>query len=74
MQWSKIFDSTAGQRSLLAGLNKPFTPTFFAGPCIRAPIRSNSADPRDEARGAQGLPPVPWGDKPWLPDNQVQPK
>ncbi len=27
-----------------------------------------------EARDAQGLPPVPWGDKPWLPDNQVQPK
>jgi hypothetical protein len=28
----------------------------------------------NEARDAQGLPPVPWGDKPWLPDNQVQPK
>ncbi len=27
----------------------------------------------NEARDAQGLPPVPWGDKPWLPDNQVQP-
>ena len=28
----------------------------------------------NEARDAQGLPPVPWGDKPWLPDNQVQPE
>jgi phage portal protein BeeE len=28
----------------------------------------------NEARDDQGLPPVPWGDKPWLPDNQVQPK
>jgi HK97 family phage portal protein len=28
----------------------------------------------NEARDAQGLPTVPWGDKPWLPDNQVQPK
>ena len=28
----------------------------------------------NEARDAQGLPPVPWGDKPWLPDNQGQPK
>jgi hypothetical protein len=27
----------------------------------------------NEARDAQVLPPVPWGDKPWLPDNQVQP-
>jgi phage portal protein BeeE len=28
----------------------------------------------NEARDGQGLPPVPWGDKPWLPDTQVQPK
>ena len=28
----------------------------------------------NEARDAQGLPAAPWGDKPWLPDNQVQPK
>lgn len=28
----------------------------------------------NEARDAQGLPPVPWGDNPWLPDNQMQPK
>jgi hypothetical protein len=28
----------------------------------------------NEAGDAQGLPPVSWGDKPWLPDNQVQPK
>jgi hypothetical protein len=28
----------------------------------------------NEARDAQSLPPVPWGDKPWLPDNQLQPK
>jgi hypothetical protein len=28
----------------------------------------------NEALDAQGLPPVPWGDRPWLPDNQVQPK
>jgi len=28
----------------------------------------------NEARDAQGLLPVPWGDKPWLPDHQVQPK
>jgi hypothetical protein len=26
------------------------------------------------ARDVQGLPPVPLGDKPRLPDNQVQPK
>jgi hypothetical protein len=26
----------------------------------------------NEAWDAQGLLPVPWGDKPWLPDNQVQ--
>jgi len=26
----------------------------------------------NEARDAQGLPPVPWGDRPWLPKNQVQ--
>jgi hypothetical protein len=26
----------------------------------------------NEARDAQGLTPVPWGDKPWLPDNQAQ--
>jgi len=30
--------------------------------------------PANEARDAQGLPPVPWGDKPWLPSNQVQPR
>jgi hypothetical protein len=28
----------------------------------------------NEARDAQALPPVPWSDKPWLPDNQAQPK
>jgi hypothetical protein len=28
----------------------------------------------NEARDAQDLPPVPSGDKPWLPDNQVQPE
>lgn len=26
----------------------------------------------NEAHAPRGLPPVPWGDKPWRPDNQVQ--
>ena len=27
----------------------------------------------NEVRSEQGLPPVPWGDAPWLPDNWKQP-
>jgi hypothetical protein len=27
----------------------------------------------NQARDAHGLPPVPWGDKPWLPHNPVRP-